>query len=75
MKLVEQIHEYGRRARAAARLLRQLDADRKNAGLLAMADELVAAEAEILSANAQDVEKAKAAGLGPAMLDRLALDP
>lgn len=74
MKLVEQIHEYGRRARDAARLLRQLDAGRKNAGLLAMADELVAAEAEILSANAQDVEKAEAAGLGAAMIDRLALD-
>src|SRR6187402_2494602 len=75
MTLTEQIHDYGRRARAAARDLRRCTAEQKNAGLLAMADELVAAQDEILSANAKDVEKAKGAGLGAAMLDRLALDP
>ena len=40
-----------------------------------MADEVVAAAPEILAANAQDVQKAKAAGLSGAMLERLALDP
>ncbi len=75
MTLTEQIHDYGRRARAAARLMRQSGTAEKNAGLVAMADELAAAEAAILSANAQDLEKARASGLSPAMIDRLALDP
>jgi glutamate-5-semialdehyde dehydrogenase len=74
MTLSEQILEFGRRARAAARLMRQIGAEQKNAGLVAMADELVAAEAEILEANARDVEKARAAGLSAAMLDRLTLN-
>lgn len=74
MTLSEQILEYGRRARAAARLMRQLSAERKNAGLLAMADELIAAEVEILAANHRDVEKARANGLSAAMLDRLTLN-
>lgn len=39
-----------------------------------MADQLVAAEAEILAANVQDVEKAKADGLSSAMIDRLTLN-
>ena len=73
--LAEQILDYGRRARAAARALARLSAPQKNAGLRAMAEELVAAEAEILSANAQDLEKAQAAGLSGAMLERLALNP
>ena len=75
MTLSEQVLEYGRRARAAARLMRQLSADTKNAGLLAMADELGAAETEILGANFRDVEKARANGLSTAMLDRLTLTP
>jgi glutamate-5-semialdehyde dehydrogenase len=75
MTLTEQIHDFGRRARAAARELRRCSSDRKNAGLLAMADELVAAQDEILSANAADVERAAAAGLSAAMIDRLALNP
>ena len=75
MTLSEQILEYGRRARAAARVMRQLSAELKNAGLLAMADELLAAEADILAANSRDVEKARANGLSAAMLDRLTLNP
>ena len=75
MTLQEQIHDFGRRARAAARLLRQCSAEQKNRGLRAMADRLVAAEGELLAANAQDVERAKADGLGSAMIDRLSLAP
>ncbi len=75
MTLAEQIHDFGRRARAAARIMRQLSAAQKNAGLLAMADELVAAETEILASNTRDVEKARANGLSAAMIDRLMLDP
>ena len=75
MTLSEQILEYGRRARAAARQMRQIGTGQKNAGLVAMADELVASETEILAANARDVEKARANGLSAAMLDRLTLNP
>ena len=75
MSLTDQIHDFGKRARAAARQLRQCTAEQKNAGLRAMADELVAAQDAILSANAKDLEKAKAAGLSAAMIDRLTLNP
>lgn len=75
MDLKEQIEELGRRARAASRLLAQLSADEKNAGLRAMADEIVASQEELLAANARDVEKATANGLSKAMIDRLALTP
>ena len=72
--LTEQIHDFGRRARAAARVLARTSAEQKNRGLLAMADELVSDAPAILAANAQDLAKAKADGLSAAMLDRLALD-
>ena len=75
MSLTDQIHDFGKRARAAARQLRQCTAEQKNAGLRSMADELVAAQDAILSANAKDLEKAKAAGLSAAMMDRLTLNP
>ncbi len=73
--LKTQIEDFGRRARAAARVLARTSREQKDRGLLAMADEVVAAAPEILAANLQDVEKAKAAGLSGAMLERLALDP
>jgi glutamate-5-semialdehyde dehydrogenase len=73
--LTATIHEYGRRARAASRLLRQCPSEQKNRGLLAMADRLMSMQAEIIAANAQDVEKAKADGLSAAMIDRLTLNP
>ncbi len=73
--LASQILDFGRRARAAARVLARLSPAQKNAGLRAMADELVNAGDAILSANAADLEKAKADGLSGAMLERLALDP
>lgn len=74
MTIADQIHDYGKRARAAARQLRQLSAEQKNAGLRAMADEIISAEPELLAANSQDVEKATAAGLSSAMIDRLTLN-
>ena len=72
--LKEQILEFGRRARAASRQLARLDAATKNAGLLAMADEVLAAKDEILAANARDVEQGTANGLSKPMLERLTLD-
>ncbi len=74
MDLTAQIHDFGRRARAAARVLRQSSSEQKNRGLLGMADQLVAMQDEILAANRLDVEKAKADGLTGAMVERLMLN-
>ncbi|MBB3082611.1 glutamate-5-semialdehyde dehydrogenase [Geodermatophilus sabuli] len=62
------------RARAAARVLRTLPTDTKDAALRAMADALVERTDEVLAANAADVEAAAAAGTPAAILDRLRLD-
>ena len=71
--LKEMILEYGRRARGAARLLARTSTAQRNAGVCAMADALVGAEAEILAANLADVEQAGARGLSGAMVERLTL--
>jgi len=75
MTLNHQIHDFGRRARAAARQLRLCTTEQKNAGIRAMADELLLSESDILSANAEDLAHAKATGLSGAMLERLTLNP
>ena len=75
MDLKTEIELLGRRAREASRELARLDTKTRNAGLLAMADELVAAEAQVLAANALDVEEAGRRGLSRAMIDRLTLTP
>ena len=75
MDLKELIYDLGRRARAASKQLAQLSSEQKNAGLLAMAQELIDAQDAILAANAQDVARSKASGLSSAMLDRLTLTP
>ena len=61
------------RAKAAAGELSRLTPEIKNTALLKMADELERRSAEILQANAEDVEAAKAT-LGDVMIDRLRLD-
>lgn len=68
------VHDAARRARVAARALARLTSDTKNAALLAAADALVAATDSIIAANADDLRRAREAGVGEAMLDRLALD-
>jgi len=75
MDLKETIYDLGKRARAASRQLAQLSGVQKNAGLLAMAEELIASQEELLAANATDVERAQADGLSSAMIDRLTLTP
>jgi glutamate-5-semialdehyde dehydrogenase len=74
MNLSDQILDFGRRARAAARVLARTSAEQKDRGLLAMAEELGNDAPAILAANTRDLEKAKADGLPSAMLDRLALN-
>jgi glutamate-5-semialdehyde dehydrogenase len=69
------ILEMGRNARAASYALTSLSTQAKNDILRAMADGLLAHEAAILDANAQDLAAGQANGLPSAMLDRLKLDP
>ena len=63
-----------RAARAAWPALQDADTAKKNAALDAMAAALLAQEAEILAANAADMEAAKGR-ISPVMLDRLRLTP
>ncbi len=63
----------GRRARQAARELVRVTTAQKNAALEAIAVALEDARRPIDAANAEDVAAAKAAGLTPAMVDRLTL--
>ena len=65
----------GKAARAAQRRLALATTAEKNRALAAAADALEAREAEILAANACDLEAARAAGRPAAFLDRLRLDP
>lgn len=71
----QKIHEIGRRAREAARLLAQMSSKEKNTALKSMAEELVAKTESILKANERDLAGAVAAGLSKAMIDRLTLNP
>src|SRR3989338_5964587 len=62
-----------REARAAAPRLALASAEEKNAALRAMVGRLRADRNAILSANARDVEAARAAQLSEALIDRLTL--
>ncbi len=64
-----------RAARRATPALAALDGATKDAGLLAIAAALLEREEEILEANARDLEAGLDAGLSPALVDRLRLDP
>ena len=65
----------GARARAAATVLAGLSSETKAAALVSVAEAIRAAAPAILAANAVDMARSTAAGLSPAMLDRLKLDP
>lgn len=66
--------DIGRRARAAARPLAIASTEAKNKALLAMADALVKAEADILAANAIDLKNAAESGVAASFIDRLTLN-
>lgn len=71
----EQVRAVARRAREAAKNLRRLTRDEKDAALNAMADALDSAAYRIVAANQEDVAKATAGGLSSALVDRLTLTP
>lgn len=62
-------------ARQAARQLARATPAQKNQALFTLAEQLSAQQNTILAANEQDVVAAQAAGLTPALLDRLTLNP
>ena len=65
--------EMGQRAKDAAVVLATLSTPAKNKALLASADALLAAKAEILAKNKADVDAAVEAGIKGAFIDRLTL--
>ena len=67
--------DMGKKARQAAQSLARAETVQKNAALSSLAEQLIAQSATILAANALDVAESQAAGLAPAMLDRLTLNP
>ena len=72
--LRQQVHEAARRARVAARVLASLPTVAKDQALLVAAEAIVANGDQILAANAEDLNAARAAETPTAMIDRLALD-
>jgi glutamate-5-semialdehyde dehydrogenase len=69
------ITDMGLRARAAARILALAPTATKAQALRGAAQAMRDDMPIILAANAEDMERATAAGLSPSMLDRLRLDP
>lgn len=74
MDIQEYMQTLGRQARAASRQLASASTADKNAALCAMAAAIRERGEELLAANAHDLEEARAAGLEPAMIDRLTLN-
>jgi len=70
----QRILEIGAQARNAARALARTTTAKKNAALLAAADQIERSSERILTANEADMKSATASGLSSAMLDRLRLD-
>jgi glutamate-5-semialdehyde dehydrogenase len=72
--VTQSVTDLARAAKAAARELAALDSATKDRALLAVAAALEARTAEILEANARDLEAGRESGLSDALMDRLALD-
>ena len=71
---VEQVKALAEGARRASRQLALLPRTAKDEALHAIADGLVAATDEIVTANAEDLERGRDKGLSEGLLDRLTLD-
>jgi len=75
MELSKYARALGENASDAARALRASSEKSRNAALAALSKIILKDAFAILSANAEDVEEAKANGLSTAMIDRLMLNP
>ena len=73
LELASYMTDVGRRARTAATAMAKAATSAKNAALTALAAAIRAQRAAIRAANERDVERARAAGLDAALLDRLQL--
>jgi glutamate-5-semialdehyde dehydrogenase len=69
------MQELGAKAKAAARTLARATTEQKNAALNAMAQAIRYRSAQILAANAADIEAARASGRPGSFIDRLKLTP
>ncbi|GAA6192523.1 glutamate-5-semialdehyde dehydrogenase [Phaeobacter sp. NW0010-22] len=66
--------DIGTRAKEASKDLAFASAERKNAALIGAADAVWRNRADIITANAKDLDFGRNKGLSPAMMDRLMLD-
>lgn len=73
MSIEQVIHSIGQRARQASAAMGRANTGAKNTALLATARLIRQQAAQIKAANQADLDEAKAKGLEPALLDRLAL--
>ena len=73
MTIHDTMMQMGRQARAASRLMARADTATRNRALLLIAQAVEREAGALRAANARDLEAACAAGLAPALVERLAL--
>jgi glutamate-5-semialdehyde dehydrogenase len=73
MDITAHMHHLGRQARAASRAMARASTATRNRALHLIAEAIEREAPALKSANQQDLDAALAAGLSPALLDRLAL--
>lgn len=73
MNIKDYMQTIGKQARAASRAMAKVDANTKNLALTTIAQAIIREKSALLAANKLDLDAAKAAGMGAAMLDRLTL--
>ncbi len=73
--VVEAVHAVAAAAQEASRSLVTATSAVKDAALLRIADDLVAATDAVVAANAEDLDRARHDGVSASMQDRLRLDP
>jgi glutamate-5-semialdehyde dehydrogenase len=71
---IGEVEAKAKAAKAASRKLAYLSTEVKNKALLAIADELIAKQGDILSANHRDYVEGEKSGMSAAILDRLLLN-
>lgn len=72
---MSEVRELAARARIASMALATTSSSQRDRALLVMSHALIAKQEDIIAANKQDMEAARAKGTAPAILDRLELDP
>ncbi|MGZ8338496.1 MAG: glutamate-5-semialdehyde dehydrogenase [Telluria sp.] len=73
MNITDYMHQVGQQARTASRAMARADGATRNRALMLIADAITRDAGLLRAANQLDLDAAKAAGLEPAMLDRLTL--